>query len=139
MEKWKEWMLLIGRILLVLIFLHSGIGKITGFENTTEYMANFGIPRPAFFLIGAIFIEVVGSLAVIFGWYTRLAALIIALYIIPATLIFHTKFVDPTTQIMFMKNVSMFGGFLILLAIGAGRLSLDQLLRYNKKAVKSQT
>ncbi len=137
MEEGKNWMLLIGRILLVLIFLQSGLGKITGFEGTTDYMATYGFPRPAFFLIGAIFIEVVGSLMVIFGWYTRLAALITAIYIIPVTLIFHTHFADPTMKIMFMKNVSMFGGFLILLAIGAGRLSLDQRFRYKKEESKN--
>jgi len=125
--------MLIGRILLVLIFLNSGIGKIGNFEGTAKYMAGHGMPYANYLLVGAIFFELVGSLTVILGCFTRFGALLLLIFLIPTTLIFHTNFVDPMQKIHFIKNVSMFGGCFILLAAGAGRFSLDYLLRGKKK------
>jgi len=133
MEWLKGFAILIGRILLVLIFLNSGIGKIGNFEGTAKYMASQGMPYANYFLVGAIFFELVGSLTVILGYFTRFGALLLLIFLIPTTLIFHTNFVDPMQKIHFMKNVSMFGGCFILLAAGAGRFSLDYLLRGKKK------
>jgi uncharacterized membrane protein YphA (DoxX/SURF4 family) len=133
MESWKALASLIGRILLVLIFLQSGIGKIGNFEGTAKYMASHGMPFPTFFLIGAIFFELVGSITVIIGYFTRFGALLLIIFLIPTTLIFHTHFADPMQKIHFMKNVSMFGGCLILLTSGAGRFSLGHLLRERNK------
>jgi len=134
MESGKAWVSLIGRILLVLIFFQSGIGKIGNFEGTAKYMASRGMPLPTFFLIGAIFFELVGTITVITGYFTRLGALLLIIFLIPTTLVFHTHFADPMQKIHFMKNVSMLGGCLILLTAGAGRFSLDHLLRERKKA-----
>ena len=125
--------MLIGRILLVLIFLWSGIEKIKDLGGTAQYMAKYGMPYPDFFLVGAIFFELVGCATVILGYFTRFGALLLLIFLIPTTLIFHSNFADRMQMIMFMKNVSMFGGCLILLASGAGRFSLDSLLRSKKK------
>jgi putative oxidoreductase len=133
MEWWKAFFSLIGRILLVLIFLNSGIGKIGNFEGTAKYMANYGMPLTHFFLVGAIFFELVGSITVILGYFARFGTLLILIFLIPTTLIFHTNFADQMQMIQFMKNVSMFGGCLLLLASGPGRFSLDYFLRGKKK------
>ena len=133
MEWLKAFPMLIGRILLVLIFVKSGIGKIENFEGTAQYMAGQGMPYTNFFLIGAIFFELVGSITVILGYFARFGALLLLIFLIPTTLIFHNIFADPKMMIHFMKNVSMFGGLLILLTSGAGRFSLDSLLRSKKK------
>jgi putative oxidoreductase len=136
-----EWLkgigILIGRILLVLIFLQSGIGKIAHFQGTAEYMAKFGMPYTNFFLIGAIFIELFGSITVITGYYARLGAFLLVVFMIPTTLVFHTDFSDPMQQIHFMKNVSMFGGLLVLLMVGAGRISLNYLLSEKKRGLSN--
>lgn len=129
MEWFKAFGSLFGRVLLVLIFLNSGIGKIGNFEGTSQYMAKFGMPYTSFFLFGAIVFELVGSLSVILGYFTRFGALLILIFLIPTTLIFHTNFSDRIQMIMFMKNLSMFGGCLLLFAAGPGRLSLDYFLR----------
>jgi putative oxidoreductase len=123
---------LIGRILLVLIFLNSGIGKIGNFEGTAQVMAKFGMPYTRFLLFGAIVFELAGSLSIILGYFTRWGALLILIFLIPTTLIFHTNFGDRVQMIMFMKNMSMFGGCLLLLAAGPGRLSFDYLFRGKK-------
>jgi len=132
MEWVKAFGSLIGRILLVLIFLKSGIGKIENFEGTAQYMAKFGMSNTSFFLFGAIVFELVGSVTVILGYFTRLGALLILIFLIPTTLIFHANFADQIQMIMFVKNVSMFGGCLLLLSTGPGRLSLDYFLRGKK-------
>jgi len=132
MEWVKAFGSLIGRILLVLIFLKSGIGKIENFEGTAQYMAKFGMSNTSFFLFGAIVFELVGSVTVILGYFTRLGALLILIFLIPTTLIFHANFADQIQMIMFVKNVSMFGGCLLLLSAGPGRLSLDYFLRGKK-------
>ena len=128
MEGWKALAILIGRILLVLIFLQSGIGKIGNFTGTAQYMASQGMPYTNFFLVAAIFFELVGSITIILGYFTRFGTLLILIFLIPTTLIFHTNFADPMQKIHFMKNVSMYGG-LVLLSVGAGRFSLDYFLR----------
>ena len=133
MEGLKACAIFIGRILLILIFLNSGIGKIGNFEGTAQYMAKFGMSNTSFFLFGAIIFEMVGSITVILGYFTRFGALLLLIFLIPTTLIFHTNFADPMQKIQFMKNLSMFGGCFILLAAGAGRFSLDYLLRGKKK------
>jgi putative oxidoreductase len=96
-------------------------------------MAKFGMPNTTLFLLGAIVFELLGSITVILGYFTRFGALLLLIFLIPTTLIFHTNFVDPMQKIHFMKNVSMLGGCFILLAAGAGRFSLDYLLRGKKK------
>ena len=133
MEWLKSLASLVGRILLVLIFLHSGIGKIENFEGTAQYMANYGMPYTSYFLFGAIILELAGSVFVILGYYTRFGALLLLIFLIPTTIIFHTNFDDQIQIIMLMKNISMFGGCLILLAVGAGRFSMDYIFRGRPK------
>ena len=128
MEGWKALAILIGRIFLALIFLNSGIGKIGNFAGTAQYMASQGMPYTTFFLVAAIFCELVGSITIILGCFTRFGTLLLLIFLIPTTLIFHTHFGDPMQKIHFMKNVSMYGGLLVLLSVGAGRFSLDHLL-----------
>ncbi len=133
MEWLRSLVTLIGRILFVLIFLNSGIGKIENFDGTAQYMATYGMVYTSFFLFGAIILELVGSISIILGYFTRFGALLLALFLIPVTIIFHTNFDDPIQIIMLMKNISMFGGCLVLLGMGAGRFSLDYLFRGRQK------
>lgn len=114
---------LAGRILLVAIFLISGLGKIGAYEATQGYMAAMHVPGAMLPLVIAL--EVGGSLAIVAGFLTRWAALALAGFSIVSALLFHANFGDQIQQIMFLKNISMAGGFLILAANGAGALSLD--------------
>jgi putative oxidoreductase len=133
MEWLRSFGSLIGRILLILIFLNSGIGKIGNFEGTAQYMAKFGMPYTSFFLFGAIVLELLGSITILLGYFTRFGALLLIIFLIPTTLIFHTDFSDQIQGIMFMKNVSMLGGCFLILSFGAGRFSLDYLFKGRKK------
>jgi putative oxidoreductase len=91
------------------------------------------MPYTSLFLFGAIIFELAGSIFAILGYYARFGALLLLIFLIPTTIIFHTNFEDPIQIIMLMKNVSMFGGCLILLGMGAGRFSLDYLFRTRAK------
>ncbi len=127
METAKALGMLIGRIILVYIFLASGSGKVGNFGGTAQMMAQHGIPMASFFLVGAICFELGGSLLVALGLLTRLGALLLLIFLIPTTLVFHGNIADPMQKIQFMKNVAIFGGMLFILAAGPGRFSLDAL------------
>ncbi len=123
----RSYVPLIARVLLGAIFLMSGISKITGFEGTQEHMAAHGIPLTAVALVGAIVFEIVGGLSVILGLWARAGAVALVLFLIPATLIFHTDFGDQTQMIMFLKNLSIMGGLLLVTAYGSGDYSVRSL------------
>ena len=122
---------LLGRILIALMFLQSGIGKIGSYAATSHYMAAKGVPSILLPLV--IILEVAGSLAIILGYKTRLFAFALAGFCILAPLLFHLNFADQTQKIMFMKDISIAGGFLIIFARGAGDLSLDRWLGKSRR------
>ena len=126
----NDMLALLGRIALAAIFVWSGAGKITGFSNTAGYIASKGLPMPAVLTAITIFVELGLGFAIVLGWRARIAALLIALWLIPTTFLFHNFWAAPAAQAMmqqinFMKNVSIFGGMLLLMAFGAGRYSID--------------
>ena len=122
---------LLGRILIALLFLLSGFGKITGFAGTAGYMASKGIPMAELLLTITIVIELGGALMIIAGFKARLAALALFLWMIPVTFIFHNFWAMPADQamiqqIMFMKNLSIMGAMLYIAAFGSGPMSVDK-------------
>jgi len=123
---------LIGRILLSAIFLMSAFGKIANFAGTQQYMSAYGMPLTAFFLVCAIILEIGGGFSILLGYKAKVGAIALIVFLIPATLIFHTKFSDQVQMIMFMKNLAIMGGLLLVLGFGAGPLSLDAFLKTRK-------
>jgi putative oxidoreductase len=114
---------LIGRILLATLFLLSGVGKIAAYSATAGYMASAGVPAPLLPLV--IGLEVVGAIAIVAGWHTRAVALLLAGFTVASGILFHNNFADQMQMIMFLKNLSIAGAFLLVAANGAGRLSVD--------------
>jgi putative oxidoreductase len=114
---------LLGRVLLSLIFIMSGIGKIADTAGTTAYMASAGLP--GFLLPLAIITELGGGLLIVIGYQTRVVALALAGFSVVAGAIFHHNFADQNQMVHFMKNLAIAGGFLILFANGAGAVSID--------------
>lgn len=115
---------LAGRILLSGLFLISGLGKIGAYAGTVAYMASLGVPGATLPLVIAT--EVLGAVAIILGWQTRVVAALLAGFTLMTALVFHNNFGDQMQMIMFLKNVSITGAFLLLVANGAGPLSLDR-------------
>jgi len=125
----KEWSPLVGRILIGVLFLPAGIGKISGWAGTAGYMASKGVPMVSLLLALTILIEIVGSLMIIFGYRARLAAGIMFLWLIPVTLTMH-NFWDADAahkmiqSIMFYKNTAIMGTMLLIVGLGSGPKSL---------------
>ena len=122
---------LVGRILLAILFIKAGWGKIGGWEATAGYMASKGLPMVPVLLAGTIAIELLGGLMIAVGWKARWAALAIFLWMIPVTFMFHAFWgIDPA-QVQnqsnhFFKNVSIAGAMLLVFAFGPGAYSLDR-------------
>ena len=119
---------LAGRTLLSALFLIAGLGKISAYGATVAYMAALGVPSALLPVV--IVTEVLGGLAIILGWQTRIIAFLLAGFSLLTALIFHNNFADQIQTMMFLKNVSIAGAFLLLVANGAGPLSLDR--RFSK-------
>lgn len=123
MTDWTDAMALLGRALLALIFILAGVDKLTGYEATAAYMANHGIP--AALLPLAILLEIGGGLSVLIGLFSRYAALALAAFCLLTAVMFHSNFADSVQMTLFLKNIALAGGFLILAARGPGVWALN--------------
>jgi putative oxidoreductase len=122
--------LLVGRVLLALMFVMSGFSKLMGLQGTAGYIGSVGLPAPMLLAVAAGVLELVAGVLIVVGWQARWAALALAAFTAVASVLFHNYWAMPADkafmqQLMFMKNVSIVGGLLVLFASGAGTLSLD--------------
>lgn len=121
---------LLARLLMATLFLPAGIGKLTGFEGTVGYIASVGLPLPAAGAALAAGVEILGSLALLAGFGTRIAAIVLAAFTLVASFFFHAYWAVPAdqafvTQLLFFKNIAVVGGLLAIAANGAGAWSVD--------------
>jgi len=131
MNPGKNLAAFVGRVLLALMFVIAGFGKIGGFEGTAGYIASAGLPMPQLGVLIAIAVELGGGLLLVVGWKARWAALALAAFTVPATFFFHNFWnmsgpAMQTNQLLFMKNISVIGGLLMVWAFGPGRYSIDR-------------
>jgi putative oxidoreductase len=122
---------LIGRILLALMFITSGFGKVTGFEATVGYIASKHLPLPQVGAIIAILCELGAGTLLLIGFKARWAGLVLAIFTLAAGIFFHDYWnadaaMKQFQQINFWKNVSIAGGMLMVFAFGPGRYSVDK-------------
>ena len=130
MKKFEDVGLLVARILMPILFITAGWGKITGYAGTQQYMEAMGVP--GFMLPLVILLEFGGGLAILFGFLTRFTALFTAGFTILTAFLFHSNFAEGVNQLMFMKNLSIAGGFLVLGLVGPGAYSIDRLISKRK-------
>lgn len=122
---------LAGRILLSILFISAGLSKLgAGYEGTAQYMSAMGV-SPAFLPL-VIATEILGAIAIIVGFKTRLTALLLAGFSMLSALFFHLDFADQMQTILFMKNLAIAGGFLLLVSHGAQRYSIDAVMAARK-------
>ena len=129
-----------GRVLLALIFILAGFGKLTGLAGTAGYIASKGLPLPTLLAFGAGALELLGGIALAVGLRARWAALALAVFTIVATFLFHDYWAMPAEQqmvqqLMFMKNLAITGGLLFVFALGAGPVSVDERLGARREAL----
>ncbi len=115
----------LGRLLLAILFVSAGASKLASPAMTQGYIASHGLPVPLLSYIVAVAIEFGGGLLLIVGYQTRIVAAILAIFTVVTALVFHSNFADQNMMIHFMKNISITGGLLQVVAFGAGRFSID--------------
>ena len=121
----------LGRILLSTLFLVEGIGKISIQEDVIMYMEDYGVPEILF--VPATTLEILFSLLLIVGYKTRWAASIMALFTFTVAIIFHTDFSEGMQMVFFLKDIAIAGGFMIIVAYGPGKISLDHYFNSKKE------
>ena len=121
----------LGRALLSTLFLVEGIGKISMQEEVIMFMDDYGVPEILF--VPAIIIEILFPLLLIIGYRTKWAASIMALFTFTVAIIFHTDFSEGMQMIFFLKDIAIAGGFMIIVAYGPGKISLDHYFNSKKE------
>lgn len=121
---------LIGRLLLAAVFLPAGLSKLSGFEGTVGYIASVGLPLPTVAAVLALVVEILGAIALVVGFQTRIAAAVLAVFTLVASVFFHAFWAAAPEQafiqqLMFFKNIGLIGGLLVLVSSGAGAWSID--------------
>src|SRR5512143_3618047 len=129
-EKLQDPLAFVGRLLLAVLFLPAGIGKLTGFAGTVGYIAAVGLPMPQVAAALALVVEIAGGAALIAGYGTRVVAIVLAAFTLVASYFFHNYWALPADQqmipqLLFFKNIAVVGGLLTLAAFGAGAWSVD--------------
>lgn len=115
---------LLGRLAIVGIFASSVPSLIERFGGFSERISGYGIPLADVVVVIGIGFVIAGSLLIILGWWARLGALLLMTFLVVATLMAHNVFINPDEQIQFAKNAAIFGGLLMILAVGPGPISL---------------
>ncbi len=129
-DSYKTCVSVVGRLLLALMFILSGIGKLGNIQGTAAFIASGGLPVPTLLATAVGTLELFGGLALVLGYQVRLAGLALGLFTVAASVVFHAWWSAPAdqqfvTQLLFMKNISVAGGMLLVSALGAGPLSID--------------
>ena len=121
----------LGRVLLSTLFLIEGLGKISIREDVIMYMEDYGVPGILFF--PAIILEILFPLILIAGYKTKWIASIMALFTFSVAIIFHTDFSEGMQTMLFLKDLAIAGGFMIVVAYGPSKISLDHYFNSKKE------
>jgi putative oxidoreductase len=135
MTKQTDTIALVGRILIGVLFLMGGLGKVAAPAETQGFIAAVGLPAPVAAYFVALVVELVGSVLLIAGFQVRIVAAGLAVFTLLTAVFFHNNFADQNQMIHFLKNFAILGGLLQVVAFGAGRFSLDH--RFSRSAKPS--
>jgi putative oxidoreductase len=131
----SRYLSLIGRVLIGLPFVMSGLGKLAAYGKTTAMIAAVGLPVPPLAYAVAVLVELGGGLLLILGYQVRPVTIAQAIFTIAAAVSFHNNFADQNQMIHFLKDVMITGGLLQVAAFGAGAISLDTRLSKDREII----
>ena len=117
--------ILAGRVLLSILFILAGFSKLTAIAGTAQWFASIGLPMPTVTAVVSGLIELLGGLAILVGFKTRIAAIVLAVFTLAATAVAHLDFSQAGNALMLQKNLGLTGGLLLLAVLGAGAWSID--------------
>lgn len=113
---------LAARVFLALVFLNAGINHLSNFQNFAQGIADKGLPLATVLAAGTVVFQILGAIALIIGFKSKLGALLLIVFLVPATLLYH----PPTTDLtQFLKNLGLIGGLMMVMAYGPGLISVD--------------
>lgn len=115
---------IVGRILIAVLFLLAGFGKLADVQGFTGYLQSGGLP--GFLAWPAILFEIAVGILLVIGYQTRLVGLAGAAFCVVSAVLYHNNFADQTQMVMFLKNLAIAGGFLLLAANGPGKYAMDK-------------
>ena len=121
----------VGRVLLSALFLIEGLGKISMQEDVIMYMEDYGVPGILF--MPATILEILFPLLLIVGYKTKWTASIMALFTFAVAIIFHTDFSESMQLMLFLKDIAIAGGFIIIIAYGPSKISLDYYFKLKQE------
>ncbi len=117
--------ILVGRVLLSILFIFAGFGKLSAISATAAWFGSIGLPVPTVTTVVVGLVELLGGLAILVGFQTRIAAIVVALFTLAATAVAHLDFTDAMQVLAMQKNLAITGGLVLLATVGAGALSVD--------------
>ena len=120
-----EYIALAARICLCLIFFKAGISHLTGFGGLVKTIASQGLPLASVLAAGTVVFQLLGALSLLIGYKTKIGSILLIIFLIPASLMFHNPIADPSQLNDFLKNIGLIGGLLMVIYAGAGALSVD--------------
>ena len=118
-------LVLAGRALLSAIFILAGFGKLTAIGATAGWFGSLGFPLPTVVVVLVGLLELLGGIAILIGFQTRIAAIALAIFTLAATAVAHLDFADQVQFLFFQKILAIAGGLFVLAVFGAGALSVD--------------
>ena len=119
-----EYVALAARICLCLIFFKAGVSHIIGFGETVEMMTNKGLPLANILLAGTVIFQLLGAISLLLGYKVKIGSILLIVFLIPASLVFHNPIADPSQINDFLKNIGLIGGLLMIIYSGPGSLSM---------------
>lgn len=125
-----EYIALAARICLSLIFFNAGINHLTGFSGFVELIGSQGLPLAPLLAVGTIFFQLLGALSLLLGYQTKIGSILLIIFLIPATFLFHNPIADPSQLNDFLKNIGLIGGLLMVIYAGPGAISIDGKKKY---------
>lgn len=130
MNTYQNTLNLLGRIAIAALFLPAGLNKLMGVEGTAGYFASLGLPAVAVLVWAVIAVELLGGIALLIGFQTRIVAILLAVFTLVASIAGHAFWAAPADaafiqQLLFFKNIAVIGGLLVLASSGAGKFSMD--------------
>ena len=120
-----EYIALAARICLSLVFFKAGISHLTGFSGFVELISGQGLPLAGLLAAGTVVFQLLGAISLLIGYKANIGSILLIVFLIPASLLFHNPIADPSQINDFLKNVGLIGGLLMVVYAGAGALSID--------------
>lgn len=132
-----EYVALAARVCLCLIFFQTGVSKVLAFEEDVQMLMQQGLPFANVLLAGAVVFELVGAASLLLGYRVKIGSILLIIFLIPATLVFHNPIADPSQMIDFLKNLGLIGGLLMLIYAGPGALSIGDRSADRQRRINS--